>query len=318
MIDTPISYSHPFCYTLSKQEEADLKRYFEKVSISYICNETLAPYTSLKIGGKARLFVEPKNVEELKKLCAVVLCPYILSGGSNLLISDAGVGGVVLHIDKAFSGLSHEGRTIRALSGTKLMRLISYSCALGLEGLAFASGIPGKVGGAIYMNAGTGSQFIGEYKESVEAIAPDGTLHTFSKKELEWGYRSSSFQKTYASFLVYAATFVLKEGTSSHAKSAVQKHMTYRRRVQPLSQPNVGSVFKNPPFRSSWKLIEETGLKGYRIGNAQISPLHANFIVNLGGATEREVYQLMLYVQKKVLDNTGLLLEPEVCLWGVF
>lgn len=286
----------------------------EKLGFEYIENEPLSKHTSFKIGGEAELFVTVFTLEQLKAV--VELCKeneielFILGKGSNLLISDKGMKGVVLTLDGEFKDISVEENKITSGAGMNLARLCNFALDNSLTGLEFAFGIPGSVGGAAYMNAGA---YGGEMKDvisSVTHITRDGEVETLDKSQLDLSYRHSVY-KTNDDIILFV-TMELKSGDKSEIKDKMDDFMNRRKTKQPLDFPSAGSVFKRPEGNFAGTLIEQCGLKGKTIGGAQVSQKHAGFIINIGDATCKDVLNLVKFVQDTVKEKTGYFLEREI------
>lgn len=285
-----------------------------KLGFNYIENEPLSKHTSFKIGGNAQMFVSVENVPQLQgvlKGCKEHDIPlFILGKGSNLLISDDGIKGVVLTLDGEFKNISIEENKIIAGAGANLSRLCTFALNNSLSGLEFAYGIPGSVGGAAYMNAGA---YGGEMKDvvvSVTHITPEGEVATLDANCLEFAYRHSVY-KTNDNIILFV-TFELREDNTDDIKARMDDFMTRRKTKQPLEYPSAGSVFKRPVGNFAGTLIEQCGLKGKTIGGAQVSEKHAGFIINIGEATCKDVLDLVEYVQNTVKEETGYFLEREI------
>ncbi|MCH9056062.1 UDP-N-acetylmuramate dehydrogenase [Synechococcus sp. PCC 6716] len=282
----------------------------------------LANLTTLNVGGCAQWFVEPRTVSELQIAYQWAqhknLPITVLGAGSNLLISDQGVAGLVISTKYLrYLKADPESGQITVGAGYPLPKIAHYAAKLGWRGLEWIVGIPGSVGGAVVMNAGAHGGCTAERLVSALVLEADGSLSVLSPRELEYHYRTSALQGTQR--LVLQATWQLEPGHDpNHVKATTQKYLNDRLRTQPYHLPNCGSVFRNPGERTAGWLIEQTGLKGYQLGRAQVSEKHANFILNCGGATALEVYQLIRYVQTAVADRWAVWLSPEVQLVGEF
>jgi len=280
-------------------------------------NEPMSRHTSFKIGGNAQVLAQPTTTEELSSIwqtCRKHHIPLtILGDGTNVLVSDDGIDGVVVLTNKMTDIKIHPSGRITAAAGVRLAKLAEEACKAGLTGLAFASGIPGTVGGAIYMNAGAYGHDISDFCESV-TIQTEAGIVTESAKNMGFGYRKSNVQL--ADALVLEATFKLEPGDPETIRSEM-KDLNNRRRIsQPLDYPSAGSTFKRPQGYFAGRLIEDSGLKGYSIGGAQVSPKHAGFIINTGHATAVDVKDLIEHVRQTVHENFGVWLEPEVRIIG--
>jgi len=282
----------------------------------------LGNLTTLNVGGAAQWFVEPRTVPDLQMAYQWAqennLPITVLGAGSNLLISDQGVAGLVIstkHLRYLKADAESGQMTVGA--GYPLPKMAHHAAKLGWRGLEWIVGIPGSVGGAVVMNAGAHGGCTAERLVSVLVLEADGGLSVLSPRELEYGYRSSVLQGSQR--LVLQATWQLEPGHDPRqVKATTQQHLSDRLRTQPYHLPNCGSVFRNPVEGTAGWLIEQTGLKGYQIGRAQVSQQHANFILNCGGATALEVYQLIRHVQTAVADRWSVWLKPEVKLVGEF
>lgn len=291
-----------------------------KVSVA----EPLGRFTTFQIGGPADLFVEPPSVEALAAVLAAarelevpVTC---LGGGSNVLVSDAGVRGAVVRLGKAFAyirevGQDEAGVDIETGAATRFIRLAKDTVSRGLAGLEFAAGIPGSVGGAAQMNAGAFGGEISQTLTSMTLVTLDGEIVEKQREQLQFSYRKLAFDRP---AVIASLRFRLLRSPVGRLQQVVARVQEKRRRNQPAGYPNAGSIFKNPPGEYAGRLIEKAGLKGTRKGGAQVSLEHANFIVNLGDATATEVRELMSLVQEEVWRKCGVWLEPEVRLLGEF
>lgn len=287
-------------------------------NISYVLNEPMSAHTTFKIGGAADILITVGNLSELQTVisaCKDCSMPYmILGNGSNLLVSDKGVEGAVIALDGDFKEISVESETVTAGAGAKLSRLCTVAMEHSLSGLEFAYGIPGTVGGAMYMNAGA---YGGEMKDvalSVTAMSPDGSVREVPAAEMALGYRTSVF-KTNGDIILFAK-YNLHTGVKSAIKAQMEDIMGRRKSKQPLEYPSAGSVFKRPEGAFAGTLIEQCGLKGKTVGGAQVSEKHAGFIINVGGATCDDVMELVKVVQDTVKAETGYILEREIIRTG--
>ena len=282
-------------------------------------NEPMMKHTSFRAGGAARWFAVPENVEELTAVlaaCRKADTPwYVIGNGSNLLVSDKGFPGVIISTDK-FDRLEVNGTEISVGAGVMLSKLANTAYKAGLTGLEFAAGIPGTVGGACVMNAGAyGSEMINVLK-SVTVLTPEGTVETLPAEKLELGYRTSVIPKK--GYLVLEAVMSLTEGNMEESKALMDDLAFRRKDKQPLEFPSAGSTFKRPAGHFAGKLIEDCGLKGFTVGGAQVSEKHAGFVINKGGATASDIYNLCKEVEKRVKAEFGVSLEMEVKLLGEF
>jgi UDP-N-acetylmuramate dehydrogenase len=282
-------------------------------------DEPLASRTSFGIGGRADFFVEmsrPQGIEEAIDGCVERGIPYLLLGaGTNLLIADAGVEGLVLRVVNREHHV--DGRQVRAGAGLKMMRLARIAADAGLRGFEFAIGVPGTVGGAVYQNAGCWGKELREVLVEVEGYMPGAGTKTWKPADLQFGYRTSALREGgLKGGLVVEAKFQLERGDGEAAKALMAKLTKERNETQPIKTKNCGSVFKNPPGDSAGRLVQAAGLKGAREGNAVVSSLHGNFIVNEGGATTVEVRRLIERIQLEVRRRFNLELETEVEMVG--
>lgn len=293
---------------LAKELQRGLK---EQVRI----NEPLAHYTTWRIGGPADLFVRPAREEEFDFCLDFArqkgLPLHILGNGSNLLVRDGGVRGLVLQT-RAWRRVEVEGQYIKACAGALLPPLLTLAARQGLSGLEFAAGIPATLGGALVMNAGTPEGSLGDIVREVEVINVTGR-RCLKREEITFGYR---FCSLHGAGLVLTVLLALTPADPFYIKEQVRVNIARRRTRQPLEWPNAGSVFKNPPGLHAGRLIELAGAKGWQVGDAQVSTKHANFIVNLGRATAADVLELIARVQEAVARNFGINLEMEIEVWG--
>lgn len=289
-----------------------------KICSGIIENEPMNKRTTFRIGGAAQIFTEPESSDEICnviKLCRNKNVPYIIIGnGSNLLVGDNGIDGVVIHIGNKFANVTVDGNTITAQSGILLSRLANTAKQNSLTGIEFASGIPGTLGGAIFMNAGA---YGGEMKDIVQSVTyadENGDIRTVSGKDADFGYRHSIFSdKKYA---VLECTIKLERGDINQISELMKDYTKRRNDKQPIDMPSAGSTFKRPEGHFAGQLIENAGLKGISVGGAQVSEKHAGFIVNKGRATSSDVVNLIELVKNKVFENSGVMLEPEVKIIG--
>ena len=286
--------------------------------VKLIPGELMAKHTSFRIGGPAEVMAFPKNAEELSKLLkvsALLDCkPAILGAGTNILAPDAGIPGLVICLKDCMDGLSQTNETtIRAAAGVTMTRAAVYAAGLGLSGLEFSHGIPGSVGGGVYMNAGAYGGEIRNVCTRVGIMNPDGTAEELTGEEMQFSYRHSVLEDRNA--IVLWAEFTLTPGDPDTIRAKMKELMAKRSASQPLDMPSAGSAFKRPVGGYAAALIEQAGLKGFTMGHAGISSKHAGFAVNLGGATAEEVQNLLREVSDRVYENSGIRLEPEVRIW---
>ena len=282
-------------------------------------NEPMKAHTSFKVGGPADWFVMPETKEELSAvldICRRADLPwYMLGNGSNLLISDSGLRGVVISTKK-FDRLESCDTTLRVGSGVLLSRAAAAALKAGLTGLEFAAGIPGTVGGAVVMNAGAYGSEMKDVLKQVTVLDREGRVLTLSPEELKMGYRTSRIPDE--GYLVLEAEFLLNKGDKDAIKEQMDELAAKRREKQPLEYPSAGSTFKRPAGHFAGKLIEDAGLKGFRVGGAAVSDKHAGFVINKGGASASDIASLCRQVQTEVFKQTGIQLELEIRLLGDF
>lgn len=275
--------------------------------------EPMSAHCSFRIGGPAELFAEPASERELVRLVSVLryeAVPFLVIGnGTNLLVTDSGVRGVVIHLGEGFAGAQAEENRILAQGGITLARLAVLAMEHSLAGLEFAHGIPGSLGGAVVMNAGAYGGELKDVIKSVRVLCPDGGVRTFAAQDCDFSYRHSRFDEGY---IILGAEIELSHGEKGEISARMRELMSRRSASQPLDRPSAGSTFKRPAAGYAAAMIDEAGLKGYRIGGAAVSEKHAGFVVNLGGASFDDVIAVMDHVQKTVLGLTGTMLEPEV------
>lgn len=277
--------------------------------------EPMAHHTTFRIGGPARWMFLPRTAAQAGQVLALCYAqgvqPFFLGNGSNLLVSDAGYGGVILSTAKLEQNLSVEDDTaIVADSGVLLARLANFAADRGLSGLEFASGIPGSLGGAVRMNAGAYGGEMSQVLERVDYLDETGTLHSVTSAQCDFSYRRSVFCKK--PWLITGALLRLKRGEVPEIRGEMAELNRRRREKQPLEYPSAGSTFKRPQEYFAAALIEECGLKGFQVGGAQVSEKHSGFVINRGGATCADVLSLMDQVKSRVRNKTGVTLEPEV------
>ena len=276
--------------------------------------EPMKNHTTFRVGGPADYFVAPHTEEEIRKI--VALCeekeiPWFVTGnGSNLVVSDEGYHGVILSVYKNFQGIEVEGNRIRAKAGSMLVSISRAAREAGLSGMEFASGIPGTLGGGVRMNAGA---YGGEMKDVLlnsEYVSTDGTSGELDNEAMELSYRHSAYENS--NLVIPAASVRLAPADRNEIKSTMNDILARRKEKQPLEYPSAGSTFKRPAGYYAAALIDQCGLKGLTVGGAQVSEKHAGFVINRGGASCADVTALMAEIQKRVREQTGVVLEPEV------
>lgn len=300
----------------------DLSRFWKG---NILWDSPMSQFSTLKVGGPADAVIAVANRTDLKKLVGWLqendVSWWVVGRGSNILVPDSGLAGVIIILEGEFSsiekipapGKSGQEVIVRAGGGCLLSKLASYCTSESLTGMEFAAGIPGSVGGSIVMNAGAWGSEISSVVESVLLMDKSGNILTEPSTNLGFAYRKWSMpQQT----IVLSAAFRLKPGHRDAIRAACRKYQELRRQKQPVAEPSAGSFFKNPPENSAGRLIEEAGLKGFAIGGAKVSEKHANFIVNTGNASAADIFSLMQVVQQQVFERFGIRLEPEVHILG--
>ncbi len=299
-----------------------------------LIEEPLAKHTTFQIGGPAQFLVIPNKVAQIEaivKVCKEVHMPfYVLGNGSNLLVSDKGYHGTIIKLGEAFSKITMEewkaeypsgledkikkSYLVQAEAGVLLSKLANSIAEFGLTGFEFAAGIPGTLGGAVTMNAGAYGGEMKDFIHSATILDEEGNIQKFSKEELNLGYRKSIIQEK--NYIVLEASFLFEKGNIEDIMNKIKDLNGRRREKQPLEYPSAGSTFKRPEGYYAGKLIMDSGLRGYKIGDAQISEKHCGFVINTGNATAQEVRTLISNVIQIVYDKFGVKLEPEVKLLG--
>lgn len=279
-------------------------------------DEPLENHTTFKIGGPAKYFIEPKDLDDLKTLVNLARnhkFPLLVIGrGSNLLVSDKGIDGIVIKLNSPyFKKLLFKNDICIAGAGCLLSEVIKNSGERCLSGLEFLIGVPGTVGGALVMNAGIAQRSIADYVEDITVMDYNGNIKALSKKEIKFGYRQSGLAK----YIVLNSRFKFTRKKKQEIKLAIEDYLDERKQKQELHLPSAGCVFKNPAKSYAGRLIDLCGLKGRRIGDACISVKHANFIVNLGKARARDVLSLMGLISEEVKNKFNVILEPEIKIW---
>ncbi len=284
-----------------------------------ICREPMRNHTTFRVGGEADLFLVPENEKEAAALLRLISDSrephFVLGNGSNLLVSDSGYRGTIIWFDKQFSDISVNDDTIFASAGALLVKIAQMAFENGLTGMEFASGIPGTLGGGITMNAGA---YGGELKDIVKSVR----LFDYSTKEvveksseeMDFSYRHSIVRQ--GGYAVLGATLKLEKGDKTLIGDRMEELRQLRTQKQPLEYASAGSTFKRPEGAFAGKLIEEAGLKGFRIGGAMVSEKHAGFVINTGDATAEDIITLIREIRKRVHAASGFWLEPEICMLG--
>ncbi|NLB90729.1 MAG: UDP-N-acetylmuramate dehydrogenase [Clostridiales bacterium] len=304
----PLSQHHP-------QWHGEITTKFPADRVQF--NIPLKPFTSFRIGGNAEVLVMPSTIEEIQFLIDLALAykvSYrILGHGSNLLIDDKGLPGITIQLGSSFADIHVTANTLVSQSGASLAAVSKFAAHAALGGLAPLCGIPGSLGGAVYMNAGAYGGEISDYLFHATVLSPSGTILSFSKKDLCFSYRHSLLQEE--SFVLLDAHFSLPSGDPRQLFDEMIEFNRRRNEKQPMSLPSAGSVFKRPSGHYASKLIDDCQLRGMQIGGAMVSPKHAGFIVNTGNATFDDVLSLIHYIQEKVFTAFQVVLEPEIRIW---
>ena len=296
----------------------ELWGWLKKAGIPVKRQEPMSVHTTLRIGGPADLFVDAdgeSTCTTVIKACKALDIPvHVMGSGSNLLVSDQGIEGVVLSVGSGMAFCRREANRIIAGAGTALSQAAQFALHHGLTGLEALSGIPGTIGGCTAMNAGAYGREMTDVVESVRAMMPDGSIKVLDVKEMQFGYRTSAVMSLQA--VVTEVTFLLAEEDPESIGSSMRDFAQRRRSKQPLNYPSAGSFFKRPEGHFAGALIEQAGLKGMREGGAAVSELHAGFIINTGGATAENVLTLVRKIRETVWKRSRVQLEPEVRFWG--
>lgn len=289
---------------------------FPKISICF--EEPLSKHTSFRIGGPAEAMAFPKNREELaellKKSCLWDRNPVILGAGTNVLAPDEGMKGLIICLKDCLDGMERvDGTSIRVMAGVTMARAAVFAASQGLSGLEFAHGIPGTIGGGVYMNAGAYGGELGSLCREVELMDREGKTHVLTHEQMDFSYRHSCLEET--DWIVVSALLSLEPGKEETIRARMKELQAKRLASQPLNYPSAGSAFKRPQGGYAAALIDQAGLKGFRVGDAAISEKHGGFAVNLGKATAEDMKTLLKEVSEKVEAQSGIHLEPEIRVW---
>ncbi|NMH72258.1 UDP-N-acetylmuramate dehydrogenase [Bacillus sp. RO2] len=299
--------------------EALVKELQEKEVGKVLPNEPLANHTTMKIGGPADVLVEPKSLEKLQETMETINKFQVkwtaIGRGSNLLVSDLGIEGVVIKLGNGMDHFELKENEVHVGGGYSLIKLVTIISKKGLSGLEFAGGIPGSVGGAVYMNAGAHGSDMSKVLKKAHILFEDGKMEWLTADELNFSYRTSILQKERPGICL-EAVLIVEQGNREEVVAQLQKNKDYRRDTQPFSYPCAGSIFRNPLPDYAGQLIEKAGLKGQKIGGAKVSDMHANFIVNDDGAKAQDVLDLIAYIKKTILEKYNVQLETEVEIIG--
>ena len=283
-------------------------------------DEPMKKHTTFRVGGPARALVEPGSAEDVKSVvefCKSEQIPYYIVGnGSNLLVSDKGYDGVIIHLFKNMSAMRIEGNKVYVQAGALLSKVAVQAGRKGLTGMEFASGIPGTIGGAMVMNAGAYGGEMKDVTEEVTVLTEKGEIKTLKREELKMGYRTSIIAEK--GYLVLEAVLQLTDGDLKEIRAVMEDLKKKRISKQPLEYPSAGSTFKRPKGYFAGKLIMDAGLRGFQVGGAQVSEKHCGFVINTGDATAEDVTELIRQVAERVKAQSGVTLEPEVKLLGEF
>ncbi|MFA4043736.1 MAG: hypothetical protein HZRFUVUK_000514 [Candidatus Fervidibacterota bacterium] len=297
----------------------EFKRELSKIlCVQPLFDEPMSLHTTIRVGGPADALVTVLTLDELRKILSLAkehkIPLFVLGSGSNIIVRDGGVRGVVVKLQGQFSTITINGTKVDSGAGALLKQLVNMTADSGLAGLEQVVGVPGTVGGAIVSNAGTAKEFISERVISVSMVREDGEVIELSKDEISFGYRYSNvleFGK-----VIISVSLELERASPEHIRRNIEKLLEQRRMTQPINMPSAGCIFKNPPNECAGKLIEMAGLKGLKHGGAQVSPIHANFVVNAGNATAKDVIELTELMRKVVFEKFGVTLEYEVQIMG--
>jgi len=282
-----------------------------------LLHEAMSKHTSFRIGGPADIFLLPQDAQDIETILTTIppeipLC--VIGNGTNLLVRDKGIRGVVIQIGHSLSKMQQTGSIFRFEAGCPLAKAARAAGSLGYAGMEFAAGIPGSVGGGVYMNAGAYGGEMSQIVTEIETLDKSGRRHVRTVSELGFAYRRSALMEN--GEIIYSVTVNLHEDDKKEIAARMADFNARRFEKQPLDVPSAGSTFKRPQGYFAGRLIEECGLKGFSVGAAQISPRHAGFVVNNGGATAAQVMELIAKVRECVQNQTGVTLQPEICILG--
>lgn len=294
----------------------ELKRILPELNI--LVDEPMRKHTTFKIGGPADFLIMPSSINDIREIIKYAsmrdIPLTVLGNGSNMLVLDGGIRGIVIKISHNFNYISHDDEMIIAGAGTMLTYAAYFASKHNLTGMEFAVGIPGSIGGAVFMNAGAYDGEMSYIVKSVLAISPEGKPVRFYNEQMNFGYRHSIFQDN--NYIICEVQLELKHGDYEAIKNKMDDYTSRRLTKQPMDMPSAGSTFKRPNGYYAGTLIEQAGLKGMKVGGAQVSEKHAGFIVNIGDATAQDVINLISNVQKNVYDKFGVKLQPEIKIVG--
>ena len=295
---------------------SQVKEDLEKLDVGeMIEDEPMYKHTTYKVGGPARIYLKVKDVDSLIKTikyCGKHRVKYLVIGrGSNLLFSDREYEGLIISLNECFNEIKVNGSTMIAQAGVPMISLSYQAAKIGLSGFEFMGGIPGSIGGGIYMNAGAYKYDLASVVKTVTLLNEKHEVVTFNNEQMDFSYRHSICQDN-RKLIVLEVTFELTAKSPDEIKAVLDKRKERRMSSQPWNMPSAGSVFRNPQDKPAWQYIHEWGLRGYEIGGAQVSPKHSNFIVNNGYASAKDIYDLIMLVQEKVNEKFGVKLRREV------
>ena len=295
---------------------SQVKEDLEKLDVGeMIEDEPMYKHTTYKVGGPARIYLKVKDVDSLIKTikyCGKHRVKYLVIGrGSNLLFSDREYEGLIISLNECFNEIKVNGSTMIAQAGVPMISLSYQAAKIGLSGFEFMGGIPGSIGGGIYMNAGAYKYDLASVVKTVTLLNEKHEVVTFNNEQMDFSYRHSICQDN-RKLIVLEVTFELTAKEPNEIKAVLDKRKERRMSSQPWNMPSAGSVFRNPENKPAWQYIDECGLRGYEIGGAQVSPKHSNFIVNNGYASAKDIYDLIMLVQEKVNEKFGVKLRREV------
>lgn len=295
---------------------SQVKEDLEKLDVGeMIEDEPMYKHTTYKVGGPARIYLKVKDVDSLIKTikyCGKHRVKYLVIGrGSNLLFSDREYEGLIISLNECFNEIKVNGSMMIAQAGVPMISLSYQAAKIGLSGFEFMGGIPGSIGGGIYMNAGAYKYDLASVVKTVTLLNEKHEVVTFNNEQMDFSYRHSICQDN-RKLIVLEVTFELTAKSPDEIKAVLDKRKERRMSSQPWNMPSAGSVFRNPQDKPAWQYIDECGLRGYEIGGAQVSPKHSNFIVNNGYASAKDIYDLIMLVQEKVNEKFGVKLRREV------
>ena len=295
---------------------SQVKEDLEKLDVGeMIEDEPMYKHTTYNVGGPARIYLKVKDVDSLIKTikyCGKHRVKYLVIGrGSNLLFSDREYEGLIISLNECFNEIKVNGSTMIAQAGVPMISLSYQAAKIGLSGFEFMGGIPGSIGGGIYMNAGAYKYDLASVVKTVTLLNEKHEVVTFNNEQMDFSYRHSICQDN-RKLIVLEVTFELTAKSPDEIKAVLDKRKERRMSSQPWNMPSAGSVFRNPQDKPAWQYIDECGLRGYEIGGAQVSPKHSNFIVNNGYASAKDIYDLIMLVQEKVNEKFGVKLRREV------